>query len=633
VNRGAVDHIVRYDYDSQTGRLQIVTHGDGAYGIPARGFTRTYVPNSNLPASVSSVYLPTTTYQWEPYRDALKSVTHTTGDGTQTWLKVEYGNVGAANSAINDIGQRERATYSGAIYHTVNPAPSPGHSIFAYNANGEVVADQRKDATGTAIAGRSYNYDPIGNRLGSAFDGGGTTTYLPNLLNQYQAVTRGATTTNPLHDLDGNLVNDGSKVYVWDAENRLSEVRRASDNALIASYRYDYMSRRIQKKTTTAAPQGAGETLFHYDGWNLLAEYEVDGTSLEILRTYTWGPDLSGSMQGAGGVGGLLAMDEKDGYSVHHPLYDGNGNILAMIQGTTSIISFVSAIYEYDAFGNTVFMDDGFPEENPFRFSTKYFDKETGFYYYGYRYYDPVTGRWPSRDPIEEWGGLNLYGFGVNSGINNIDYLGLQVPLRTEEEKKQHLDNGIREFSGLSIKLKEMMRACCLCCLGGDAGADAIQAEILRLWTSYYGRGHRSGGPDEVGGYLCYHWAKGFSDGVKREGGNCFGAELTMGNEFYYSKDDNKMVAGIREHWWVVIRACPDERGGRHTPMADSNDSCTIVIDDGWLNRRFVHKASTYGQYNPSRGNSEFRVDPAVDAEKLFEIRNSGRFRWRNSIR
>jgi RHS repeat-associated protein len=369
--------------------------------------------------------VPTTTYQWEPYRDALKSVTHTTGDATQTWLKVEYGNVGAANSAINDIGQRERATYSGAIYHTVNPAPSPGHSIFAYNANGEVVADQRKDATGTAIAGRSYNYDPIGNRLGSAFDGGGTTTYLPNLLNQYQAVTRGATTTNPLHDLDGNLVNDGSKVYVWDAENRLSEVRRASDNALIASYRYDYMSRRIQKKTTTAAPQGAGETLFHYDGWNLLAEYEVDGTSLEILRTYTWGPDLSGSMQGAGGVGGLLAMDEKDGYSVHHPLYDGNGNILAMIQGTTSIISFVSAIYEYDAFGNTVFMDDGFPEENPFRFSTKYFDKETGFYYYGYRYYDPVTGRWPSRDPIEENGGLNLYGFISNDAISSTDFLGL----------------------------------------------------------------------------------------------------------------------------------------------------------------------------------------------------------------
>jgi hypothetical protein len=45
--------------------------------------------------------------------------------------------------------------------------------------------------------------------------------------------------------------------------------------------------------------------------------------------------------------------------------------------------------------------------------------------YYGYRYYDPVTGRWPSRDPIEERGGLNLYGFAGNDGVNELDINGL----------------------------------------------------------------------------------------------------------------------------------------------------------------------------------------------------------------
>jgi len=45
--------------------------------------------------------------------------------------------------------------------------------------------------------------------------------------------------------------------------------------------------------------------------------------------------------------------------------------------------------------------------------------------YYGYRWYDPVTGRWPSRDPIEEEGGINLYGFVGNNGVNRFDYLGL----------------------------------------------------------------------------------------------------------------------------------------------------------------------------------------------------------------
>jgi len=46
--------------------------------------------------------------------------------------------------------------------------------------------------------------------------------------------------------------------------------------------------------------------------------------------------------------------------------------------------------------------------------------------YYGYRFYDPETGRWPSRDPIEEMGGINLYGFVGNDGVNAWDYLGLE---------------------------------------------------------------------------------------------------------------------------------------------------------------------------------------------------------------
>ncbi len=61
---------------------------------------------------------------------------------------------------------------------------------------------------------------------------------------------------------------------------------------------------------------------------------------------------------------------------------------------------------------------------NPFRFSTKYQDDETELLYYGYRYYSASTGRWISRDPIEEEGGRNLYAFPLNAPINGIDYLG-----------------------------------------------------------------------------------------------------------------------------------------------------------------------------------------------------------------
>jgi RHS repeat-associated protein len=66
--------------------------------------------------------------------------------------------------------------------------------------------------------------------------------------------------------------------------------------------------------------------------------------------------------------------------------------------------------------------------------------------YYGYRYYDPVTGRWPSRDPIEERGGVNLYGFVGNDGMNRWDILGLQVwtRLTINESKRYQLDDIFR---------------------------------------------------------------------------------------------------------------------------------------------------------------------------------------------
>lgn len=66
-------------------------------------------------------------------------------------------------------------------------------------------------------------------------------------------------------------------------------------------------------------------------------------------------------------------------------------------------------------------------DELAYGFSTKPLD-ESGLYYYGFRFFDPETGRWISRDPIEEEGGPNLYGFVGNDGVNTWDYLGLQFP-------------------------------------------------------------------------------------------------------------------------------------------------------------------------------------------------------------
>ena len=71
--------------------------------------------------------------------------------------------------------------------------------------------------------------------------------------------------------------------------------------------------------------------------------------------------------------------------------------------------------YTYDTFGNVIGQPGAMADAFVFRFSTKYFDAETGLYYYGCRFYSPDLMRWINRDPIEEAGGVNLYAFCGNS--------------------------------------------------------------------------------------------------------------------------------------------------------------------------------------------------------------------------
>ena len=96
------------------------------------------------------------------------------------------------------------------------------------------------------------------------------------------------------------------------------------------------------------------------------------------------------------------------------------------------------AHYEYDPFGNTTYQSGCFADENKYRFSTKPIDDQvTGFYYYGYRFYDAENGRWINKDPIAEAGGVNLYSMVDNSVVNYIDYLG-----RAKQPKKPKLPKG-----------------------------------------------------------------------------------------------------------------------------------------------------------------------------------------------
>ncbi len=172
------------------------------------------------------------------------------------------------------------------------------------------------------------------------------------------------------------------------------------------------MSRRVVKVTPTATH------VFVYDGWNLVQETIATASDV-TTNAYVWGKDLSGTLQGAGGVGGLLAVSLNGTW--YFPFYDANGNITAYIDESGTVV----AGYAYDAFGDTIAKSGSMADAFAHRFSTKYYDAETGLYYYGYRFYSPELHRWLNRDPIEEEGGLNLYAFCGNDGVNGCDQHGL----------------------------------------------------------------------------------------------------------------------------------------------------------------------------------------------------------------
>jgi RHS repeat-associated protein len=114
---------------------------------------------------------------------------------------------------------------------------------------------------------------------------------------------------------------------------------------------------------------------------------------------------------------------EQPTKNVYH--YDSNGNVILL----TGIDSQSTARYRYDAFGKTLQATGPAAVMNRYRFSTKPLESGSGLAFYGYRYLSPELGRWVSRDPIEERGGVNLYGMVGNGAISEVDRLGLAAPL------------------------------------------------------------------------------------------------------------------------------------------------------------------------------------------------------------
>lgn len=371
----SIGNIQNYAYAYDTyGRLNQIT-------TPAGDFNYTRLTDSDLVAQMTRPNGIITTYAYEPHRDLI--------------TEVNNGGISIFGYTNNAIGNRSSMSRSGTAF------PTPDTVSYTYNDRSEVTGassnvDQNYNYT--------YNFDPIGNRTTSNL-AGTAFAYTSNNLNQYITIN----TEQPTYDADGNMLIRDGWTQVWNGENDLIETSKGDIHLTFA---YDYMGRRVEKKIYNS------ETLtkdirFVYDSYKLIEELDAINNNTS-LRRYTWQP------------ASLIFDTPLSVYDValaktycYHS--DANKNVTELTDSGDTI----AAHYEYSPFGQQTEQSGDYAAMNSFCISSEYFDSETKLAYYNYRYYDPQLGRWLSRDPIDEDGGLNLYVFAGNNGINKTDTNGL----------------------------------------------------------------------------------------------------------------------------------------------------------------------------------------------------------------
>jgi RHS repeat-associated protein len=231
------------------------------------------------------------------------------------------------------------------------------------------------------------------------------------------------------YDGNGNLLSDGLRYFVYDDENQLISVWVT--NTWRSDFVYDgRMRRRIRKEFTWQASITnwieTSEVRYVYDGNAVVQERDINNLP---TVSYTRGRDLSGSLQGAGGIGGLLArtdhsiLNSQSSSANVHAFYhaDPNGNITALINGAQILV----AKYEYDPFGAILSSCGSLADANLYRFSSKEFHPNSGLVYYLRRFYDSNLQRWLNRDPFGEESGFNLYTCVQNDPVLFVDAFGL----------------------------------------------------------------------------------------------------------------------------------------------------------------------------------------------------------------
>ena len=214
------------------------------------------------------------------------------------------------------------------------------------------------------------------------------------------------------YDANGNLISKTAKAggalttYSYDAQDQL--IRIDLPGGSVALYVYDGLGRRIEKDVDGAV------TSYLYDGADIALEFDGAGA---LLARYSHGPGADQPLLLQRDLDASGSFEAGEAFAYHA---DGLGSVTEL----TDSAGVVAASRLTDAYGNLVAETGGLAQ--PYAFTGREFDAESGLHYYRARYYDPATGRFIGEDPIG-FAALdaNLYRYVANGPTNRADPSGL----------------------------------------------------------------------------------------------------------------------------------------------------------------------------------------------------------------
>jgi RHS repeat-associated protein len=275
--------------------------------------------------------------------------------------------------------------------------PDQGEA-YAYDGMHRLADNERGQVVGNTVPFPSFSQgwtlDKVGNWTVWNNNGGNET----RTHNNHHALTSRSTVPFvQAYDANFNQTDDGSAfTFVYDANDQLQQVKARTTGVVLASYRYDAFGRRVEKLFPTAPP--AVRVMRYYYSDQRIIE-ERNGSDL-VRATYTHGTYIDEP----------LTMDRGGQRFYYH------SNKQFSTYALTNSAGQIVERYSYTPYGqvttfDAAYQNAGFASRvgNPFSFTGRELDVETGLMHFRARTYDPVQGRFKQRDPIEYLGGMNLY--------------------------------------------------------------------------------------------------------------------------------------------------------------------------------------------------------------------------------